>query len=126
MREGRGRDDLTDEIEKKEREGGRPPTQNNVPQRQRHPGAVGRTSTRKVSSETFLIVYFLPGKLFPLAVCCSLDRLAGGDFLLPRIELNEPPCLLAIPALSCVSATFTLLPYLYTAKTGFETSLVVF
>lgn len=52
VREGRGRDDLTDEIAKKEREGGRPPTQNNVPQRQRHPGAVGQPGTRKVSTET--------------------------------------------------------------------------
>lgn len=65
MREGRGRDDLTDEIAKKEREGGRPPTQNNVSQRQRHPGAVGQSSTRKVSSETFIIVYFY-------LVSCSL------------------------------------------------------
>lgn len=41
---------------------------------------------------------FLPRKFFPLALCCSLDRLARGDFLLPRMELNEPPCLLAIPS----------------------------
>lgn len=58
VREGRGRDDLTDEIAKKEREGGRPPTQNNVPQRQRHPGAVGQPSTRKVSVETLIILCF--------------------------------------------------------------------
>lgn len=114
VREGRGRDDLTDEIAKKEREGGRPPTQNNVPQRQRHSGAVGRPSTRKVSSETIIIMCFLPRKFFPLALCCSLDRLARGDFLLPRMELNEPPCLFAIPSRGCVSAIFTLLLSLYT------------
>lgn len=58
IEEGRGRDGLTDEITKKEREGGRPPTQNNVPQRQRHPGAVGQPSTRKVSRDRFIILYF--------------------------------------------------------------------
>lgn len=124
-REGRGRDDLTDEIaRKKEREGGRPPTQNNVPQRQRHPCAVGQPSTRKVSSQTvFFIVCFLFLRLascFPVARCCSLDGLAEREAIssLPRMELNEPPCLLAIPpppsrasaaclAQRCVSLSFS-------------------
>lgn len=74
VREGRGRDDLTDEIAKKEREGGRPPTQNNVPQRQRHPGAVGRPSTRKVRSETFIFVCF---SLVSFSLLLSVVRWTG-------------------------------------------------
>lgn len=102
VREGRGRDDLTDEIAKKRKRRRASSKQNNVSQRQRDPGAVGQPSTRKVSREAFIIVYFLPRKLLPLALCCLLDRLARGDFLLPRMQLNEPPCLLAIPPLSRV------------------------
>lgn len=52
-------------------------------------------------------VFLSPSKFFPLALCCSLDWLTRSDFLLARIELNEPPCLLAIPSLSRVTAAFT-------------------
>lgn len=58
MREGRGRDDLTDEIatkkkrKRKERreQAGVLPHENHVPQRKRHPGAVGRPGAREVGS----------------------------------------------------------------------------
>lgn len=93
VREGRGRDDLTDEITEKKKkgsEGGRPPTRDNVPQRQRHPGAVGRPSAREVSRETFNILYFLPCLVSCslLALCCSLDGFTEGGFPPPdqRIE----------------------------------------
>lgn len=69
-----GRDDLTDEITRKKRKKAKaavvPPT-DHVPQRQRHPGAVGQPGPRKVSSNGSSSE-FLPG----LAVCCSLDWLA--------------------------------------------------
>lgn len=80
MREGRGRDDLTDEIAKKRKRRRASSKQNNVSQRQRDPGAVGQPSTRKVSREAFIIVYFLPRKLLPLALCCFAGQASKRRF----------------------------------------------